>query len=95
VNRKPPETADTLLADALRLTTSLDTLIAEDRLLEKLAPAIVQGGDRLAELQHRSAAASMNAEDAALLQTMLDKIRARLRFLEGLEQRDKKHRIRF
>ena len=93
--RRPQDAADTLLADALRLTASLDFLIAEDRLLEKVAPAIQQGDDRLADLQSRRASASLNPEDAALLDAMLDKIRARLRFLEGLEQRDKKHRIRF
>lgn len=81
----PDANADNLIADALRLATSLDTPATRDW-LERIRPAIAQGRDGIAELQRRRECVALKPEDAALLDRMIDTIRARLKFLEGVER---------
>ena len=80
-------TADVLRTDALRLADSLDGMETRDW-VERIGSAVKYGEVKYAELLHRRESLSMNAVDAASIDSILGTIRARLAFLESLHRRN-------
>ena len=69
------------MLDTMRLAFALDAVSARD-LPDSIAQAARQGHLIFAELLLRRASVCLTPEDAALMDWVLDAIRARLKFLE-------------
>lgn len=79
--------ADSLRTDALRLADSLDGMETRDW-VERVGSAVEFGEAKFTELQRRHQSLSMEAADRANIDSILDTIRARLKFLESLHRRN-------
>lgn len=73
-----------LTADALHLAVSLDSFTTVDW-AGRVSPALQQGKEKLAELQQQRHALTMSRSDGAIIDWVLEAIRARLDFLERLD----------
>ena len=77
------DSADRLTADALHIAISLESFTTLDW-AERIAPAVRQGNQALADLQRRRASLRMRRCDDAIIDWMLEVIDARLTFLQSL-----------
>lgn len=73
--------ADHFMLDTLRLAYALDAVTARDW-QDSIVQAVRQGNHRFAELLLRRTSVRLSAEDEALMDWVLDTIRARLKFLQ-------------
>lgn len=85
---KSEDNTETLIRDAMHLADSLDGMETRDW-LERIGSAVERGNLKFAELQHRHQSLSVDAVDRATIDRILDTIRARLKFLESLHQRNR------
>lgn len=85
---KSEDNAATLIRDAMHLADSLDGLETRDW-VRSIGSAVEWGKLKFVELQDRRQALSLNAVDEATIDRVLDTIRARLKFLESLHQRNR------
>ena len=85
----PDDNADTLRQDAFRLADSLDGMETRDW-VERVGSALEFGEVKYAELLQRRRLLSLNAIEGASIDSVLDTIRARLKFLDSLHRRNTK-----
>ncbi|HKR28135.1 MAG TPA: hypothetical protein VJS11_11800 [Acidobacteriaceae bacterium] len=86
----PEDSAENLRRDAFRLADSLDGMETRDW-VERVGSALELGELKYAELLHRRQLLSLNAVDGTSIESIMDTIRARLKFLELLHRRNTKH----
>lgn len=87
---RPEDNADELRKAALRLADSLDGLETRDW-VERVGDAVRRGNAEFADLLHRRELLSLNAVDGSSIESIMDTIRARLKFLDSLYRRNIKH----
>jgi hypothetical protein len=85
----PENDTESLRSDALRLADSLDGLETRDW-VERVGHALEFGEVKLAELLRRRQSLSAHEADGAGIDSILDTIRARLKFLDSLHRRNAK-----
>jgi len=83
----PEDNADDLGEDALRLADSLDGMETRDW-VERVGSALEFGEVKYDELLRRRQSLSLNAVDGSSIDSILDTIRARLKFLASLHRRN-------
>jgi hypothetical protein len=86
----PDENPDDLREAALHLANSLDGLATRDW-VERVGDAIKRGNAEFADLLRRRASLSLTAVDENSIDSIMETIRARLKFLESLYRRNTKH----
>ena len=84
------DNAENLRRDAFLLADSLDGMETRDW-VERVGSAVEFGEVKYAELLHRRRLLSLNAIEEASIDSVLDTIRARLKFLDSLHRRNTKH----
>jgi len=77
--------ADLLVVDLLRLANSLHDTGSRDW-VERIGHVITQANDSLRELNQWRVTLTVSVADAAIIDRLLDVIRARLTFLEALHR---------
>lgn len=86
---KQEDSAERLIKDAMHLADSLDGHETRDW-VERVGSAVEFGEAKYAELLDRRQSFSLDAMDGVTIDGILDTIRARLKFLESLHQRNRK-----
>jgi hypothetical protein len=85
----PEDNADNLREDALRLADSLGGMETRDW-VERVGRAVESGEVKYAELMQRRRALSPHQAGGAGIDSILETIRARLKFLDSLHRRNAK-----
>lgn len=86
---KSEDNVETLIRDAMNLADPLDGMETRDW-VERVGSAVEWGKLNFAELQHRRQSLPVDAVDEATIDRIVDTIRARLKFLVSLHQRNRK-----
>lgn len=85
----PNDNSDELRKAALRLANSLDVPATRDW-VDRVGDALKRGKAEFADLQRRRESLSLNAIDGRNIDSILETIRERLKFLESLYGRNRK-----